>query len=104
MPKVLLDGGVERQGRELGCREVSPLSEVGLQRPSDPGVSTAMKRIHKPVAIVAIVCGSLVVACGVQSIDSVKNKQLDICKSIRDEQIRADCVVRVNQTLPEVRK
>lgn len=40
-------------------------------------------------------------ACSVTSLDASTSKALESCDKIQDEQIRADCIVRVAETDPD---
>lgn len=41
------------------------------------------------------------IGCSVSSIDASTSKALDACKELKDEDIRADCIVRVAETDPD---
>lgn len=50
--------------------------------------------VRPRLVLVALVMCALA-ACSVTSIDAVKDKQLNLCKQIRDEALRVQCITNV---------
>lgn len=49
--------------------------------------------INETVAVVLLALS--LSACSVKSIDSVTSKQLDLCREIKDEALRVECITSI---------